>query len=151
MQDPQILPICRGPLLLDQRVIGHAELARGKQLLPIPVLCEGPRLPHQPVDHVPVVDPMPIPTAQPWQTLDQLLRVPHFQVLHEQAHLDTLADQPARHRVAVAAHVNQAPRIDPCPQPLARLQTPRRQRPQHRLLRRQPLAPPRVELSQQMP
>ena len=151
MQDPQILPIRRSPLLLDQRVIGHAEMARGKQLLAIPVLRERPWLAHQPVDHVSVVDPMPIAAAEPGQTLHQVLRVPNFQVLHEHAHLDTLADQPARHRVAIAAHVNQAARIDPGPQPLARLQTPRRQRPQHRPLLCQPLTPPGVELDQQPP
>jgi len=129
VQDPQILPIGIRRLVGPQGVVGHAEVARREQLLTVTIAGKGARLTHQPVDDVPVVDAMLVTSAQARQTLDQLLGVPHLQVLDEQAHLDLLADQPAGHRVAVAADVDQAALIDLRPQPLARLQPPRRQRP----------------------
>jgi len=129
VQDPQVLPVRRARLERRQVVVRQPEDARGEQLLAVAVLGERPRLAHQPVDDVPVVDALLVPAAQPRQHLDPLLAVPDLQVLDEQPHLDRLADQPAGHRVAVAADVDQAALIDLRPQPLARLQPPRRQRP----------------------
>jgi hypothetical protein len=71
-------------------------------------------------------------------------------VLDEQPHLDGLADQPAGHRVAVAADVDQAALIDLHAQPLACLQSPRRQRTQHGDLLGQPRPPAGVELLQDL-
>jgi hypothetical protein len=71
-------------------------------------------------------------------------------VLDEQLHLDVLADEPAGHRVAVAADVNQAALVHLHTQPLARLQPPRRQRSQHRHLFGQPRPPAGVELLQDL-
>jgi hypothetical protein len=92
VQDAQILPVCFRRALLDQGVVGHAEMARRKEFLPVTVLGEGARLAHQPVDHMPVVDALPVPPPQPRQMLNQLLRVPHFQVLHVEANFHFLAD-----------------------------------------------------------
>ena len=150
VQDPQVLPVRRARLGRHQLVIGQPEDARGEQLLAVAVLGERPRLAHQPVDDVPVVDALPVPTAQPGQHLDPLLAVPDLQVLDEQPHLDGLADQPAGHRVAVAADVDQAALIDLRPQPLARFQPPRRQWSQHRHLLGQPCPPSGVELLQDL-
>jgi hypothetical protein len=86
-----------------------------------------------------------VAAAQPRQTLDPLLRVPHFQVLRVQPHLDLLADQPARHHVAVPLHVNHASLVYATLQASARFQTPRRQRTQHRQLLGETLPPTRVE------
>jgi hypothetical protein len=61
-----------------------------------------------------------------------------------------LADQSAGHGVTVAADVDQATLIDLHAQPLARLQPPRRQRPQHRQLLGQPRPPARIELLQDL-
>ena len=99
---------------------------------------------------MPVVDAVLVPAPQPGQHLDPLLPVPDLQVLDEQPHLDRLADQPTGHRVAVAADVNQAALIDLHAQPLARLQPPHRQRPQHGDLLGQPRPPPGVELLQDL-
>jgi hypothetical protein len=151
VQDPQVLLVGRAGLGSRQRVVGPPEGARREQLLPVAVLGERPRLAHQPVDDVAVVHPALAPPAQPRQHLDPPLGVPDLQVLDEQPHLHLLADQPAGHRVAVAADVDQAALVHPRPQPLARLEPPRRQGPQHRHLLRQPRPPAGVQLRQQLP
>ena len=40
---------------------------------------------------------MLVAATQPWQTLDELLGVPHLQVIDQDADLDTLPDQSAIH------------------------------------------------------
>jgi hypothetical protein len=89
---------------------------------------------------------MLISAPQPRQTLDELLRVPHFQVLRVQPYLHLLADQPARHHVAVPLHVNQAALVHATLQASTRFQAPRRQRSQHCHFLRQPLTTTGVEL-----
>jgi hypothetical protein len=149
VQQTEVFPVRLGHVLGYQRVIGHAEHARGKQLLPIAVLGERSRLPHQPVNDVPIVHPLLASAPQPRLPLDQLLRVPHLHLLGIQADLDVLADQPARHRVTIALHVNQAALVHTTTSPLARFQPPSRQGPQHGQLFRQPGTPAGVELFRQ--
>jgi len=150
VQDPQILPIGIRRLVGPQGVVGHAEVARREQLLAVTGAGKGARLTHQPVDDVPVVDAMLVTPPQARQTLDQLLGVPHLQVLDEQAHLDLLADQPAGHRVAVAIDGNQAATIHAGPHPLARFQAPGRQRPQPHALLGQAFPTAGIELRQHL-
>jgi hypothetical protein len=137
-------------LLRAQHVVGQAEATARKQLLAIAIVGKGTRLAHQPVDDMPVVDALLAPTVQPRQPFDLPLAVPDFQHLGVQPHLDPLADEPAGHRVDVAGHMNRAPRIDPDPQPLARLQPPRRQRPQHRQLLGQTRLPAGIQLGEHL-
>lgn len=148
VQDLQIFPVCGGASL-HQGVVSHAKLARREQLLAIPIVRERSRLPHQPVDDVPIVDALLVPAAQTRLTLHQLLRVPHLDLFHVQAHLDALADQTARHRIRVAAHVDRAPAVHSRQHPLACLQPPGRQTPQHLHFLRQPLSSTGVELLHQ--
>jgi hypothetical protein len=98
---------------------------------------------------VPIVHPLLAPATQPRLPLDQLLRVPHLHLLGIQANLDVLADQPARHRVTIPLHVNQAALVHATTSSLTRFQPPRRQGPQHGHLLRQPWTPPGVELFRQ--
>jgi len=149
VQNPQVLLVRVHRLLAEQRVVGHAEVARWEQFLPVAVVRERARLPHQPVDDVPVVDAVLVPATQTRQALDELLGVPHFQVFHVQPYFDQLADQSARHRVTVPLDVNETAGIDARLQTLARLQSPRRQAPQLGSLLHQPLPPTRVELVEQ--
>jgi hypothetical protein len=100
---------------------------------------------------MPVVDPMLVTSAQPRQPFHHPLPVPHFHMLHEQTHLDPLADQTARHRIGVAVYVNQAAAVHPHPRTLARFQPPLRQSPQHPQFLRQPRLTPRIQLRQQLP
>jgi hypothetical protein len=87
-----------------------------------------------------------VTATQARQALDQLLRVPHFQMFRIQAHVYLHADQPARHHVAVSLHVNQAALVHATLQTSARFQASRRQRTQHRHFLRQPLTATGVEL-----
>lgn len=146
VQQPRILLVRPGRVLGRQRVVSQAKSARRKQLLPIAILGKRSRLPHQPVDDVPIVDPVLVPAPQPRHSLDQLLGIPDFQVLGIQPGFDLLADQPARHRVAVALHVDQTPLVHATGLPPARFQPTRRQRPQHRQFLGQSRTPPGVEL-----
>jgi hypothetical protein len=106
VQDAQVLPGRTLRLLLDQPVVGQAKAAGGEQVVAVAVVGERPRLAHQPVDDVPVGDPVLAPAAQPRQALDQALGVPDLDVAAVQARLDPFPDQPAGHRVRVAADVD---------------------------------------------
>jgi hypothetical protein len=59
------------------------------------------RLTHQPVDHVSVIDAVLEITAQSWQLLHALLRVPHLQMISVHANVNAFANQPTVHRVDV--------------------------------------------------
>ena len=149
VQDLQILPGRLLRLLLPQAVVGHPEAARREQVVAVAVVGERPRLAHQPVDDVPVLDAVLAPAAQPRQPFDLLLRVPHLQVVGVDADLDPLADQPADHRVGVAADVDGAATIDAHRHSLAGVQTLRRQRPQHGCLLLEAPEPAPVALGEQ--
>jgi hypothetical protein len=151
VQDPYIL--LGRPLrpLRPQGVVGHAEAAAGEQVGLVAVVGERPRLTHQPVDDVPVVDPVLAPTPQPRQRFHRPLGVPDLDPLGVQPGLHPLADQPTRYRVGVALHPDGAACLHPHPQPLARLQPPGGKRPQHGQLLGQPGLPPGVTLAEHLP
>lgn len=151
MQDPQVLLGRPFRLPLRQQVVGQAEAAAGEQVRPVTVGGEGPRLAHQPVDDVPVLDLVLAPPPQPGQALDLLLAVPNLDALGVQAGLHPLTDQPAGHRVNVPFHPDGTARLHPYPQPLSCLQTAVRQRPQHGHLLGQASLPPGVEPGEQLP
>jgi hypothetical protein len=149
-EQPQVLPV--GPVRhpRPQHVVGDAERGRREQVVAVPVRRERTRLADQPVDHVPVVDPVLAAAPQPRHPLHQLLRVPHLHVLGVQPHLDPLADQPARHRVRVPADVDRAPRVHPHLDPARRLEPTRRQRTQVLHLPGLLLPAVRVQLAEQV-
>jgi len=150
VQDPQILAVGHRWRLRPQRIIGHAEVARGEQLLPIAVVGERSGLARQPIDDVPVIDAMLVTATQPRQAFHHLLRVPHLEVLHEEADFDPLSDESAGHGVAVAVDVDQAAAINPRPYALARLQTPGRHGLKPRSLFGESRTPAGIELLQQL-
>ena len=121
MENAQVLLRCPQRLLLDQQIVGQAEAAGGEQLGPVAVVGERPRLPHQPVDDVPILDAVLAPAPQPGEPLDAALGVPDLDLLRVDARLDPLADQPARHRIGVPRDVDGAAVVDPHLPPLARL------------------------------
>jgi len=134
VQDLQVVAVRPRRLRLAQQVVRQAEPARGEEFVPVAVVGERPRLADQGVDHVPVVDVPPAAPPQPRQRLHQLLAVPHLQVFQVNPHFDPLADQAAVHRVHVVLHADHAAAVHRHGQAPARLQAPRRQRPQQRLL-----------------
>jgi hypothetical protein len=138
MQNPQVFLVRPRRLLLAQHVVGHAEVAAGKQIRTVAIVGECPGLADQPVDDVPIVDAMLATSTQAWQLLDQLLGVPHFDALGVQTGVHPFADQPAGHRVDVGLHFDDAAGFHAHTQPLARLQSLTRQRPQQRHFLGQP-------------
>lgn len=151
LQDPQVLlgrPL-RPPL--QEQVVGHAEAAGGEQVGPVAVVGERPRLAEEPVDDVAVRDAVLAPSPQPGQILHPLLGVEDLDPLGVQAGLDPLTDQPAGHRVDVALHPDGTARLHPHLQPLARLQTMPRQRPQQGTFLGQAGGSAGVLLAEQLP
>ncbi len=149
VQNPQVLLVRPRRLALAQHVVGHAKVAAGKQILTVAIVGERPGLADQPVDDVPIVDAMLAASTQAWQPLHQLLGVPHFDALGVQAGVHPFADQPACHRVDVVLHLDDAARFHAHTQPLARLQSMTRQRPQERHFLGQPDGPTGVLLPAQ--
>jgi len=151
VQDPQVLLDRTLGVLLHQPVIGQAEAAGREQLLAVAIAGERPRFAHQPVDDVAVGDPVLAPAAQPRQALDQALGVPDFDVVGVQPGLHPLPDQPAGHRVGVAADVDGAPGIHPHPDAPAGVEALPRQRPQQGQFLDQPRLPASIPLGEQLP
>ena len=100
---------------------------------------------------MPVHDPVLTAAAQTRHPLRQLLRVPHLHVLGVETHLDPLADQPARHRVRVAADADGTPRIHLRLDAARRLEPSRRQRTQVFHLQGLLLNAVGVQLAEQIP
>jgi len=143
-EDLQVLPGRPAGAVPLQGVVGHPEPAGGEHRVAVAVLLERPRLAHQPVDHVAVLDLVLAPAPQPRQLVHPTGPVPDLHSFGPDVDLDPLTDQPARHRVDVPADVDRAPRVDPDRDSPAHLQPPQRQRRQHGLLLGEPLAAVRV-------
>jgi hypothetical protein len=150
VQNAQVLPDRTLRLLLHQPVVDQAEAARREQLVAVAIAGERSRLTHQPVDDVPVDDPLLAPATQTRQALDQALGVPDLDVVGVQAGLDPFPDQPAGHRVGVAADVNGAARIHAHAEALAGVEALPRQRPQQGQLLDQPRLPAPIPLGEQL-
>jgi hypothetical protein len=150
-EQPQVLPVRPVRHPLPQHVVGDPERRRREQVVPVPVRRERTRLADQPVDHVPVGDPVLTAAPQARHPLHHLLRVPHLHVLGVQPDLDPLADQPAGHRVRVPPHVDCAPRIHPRLDAACRLEPTRRQRTQVLHLLGLLRTSIRVQLAEQIP
>lgn len=130
VQDPQVLLDGTLGVLLDQPVIDQAEAAGREQLLAVAVAGQRPRLTHQPVDDMPVVDAMLAPSTQSRQAFHKLLGVADLKVIGVHTRLDPLADQATGHRVGVAADMDGAAAIDTHRHAFASVQALGRQRPQ---------------------
>jgi hypothetical protein len=151
VQDAQVLLGRPLRLLLDQPVIDEAEATGGEQVVAVAVVGKRSWLAYQPVDDVPVVDAVVAPAPQARQALDLPLGIPDFDVVDVQTRLDPFPNQPACHRVGVARDVDGAAGIDPHAPALARLDPPRRERPQQGHLLGQTLLASRVQLGEQLP
>jgi hypothetical protein len=126
MQQPHVFPVRTPCLLRTQRVVSPPIRHTRIQVLAVQIPRERPRLPHQPVDHVPIVDPVLRLATQPFHRLHQCARVPHLDHLGTQTRLDPLPTQPRWHRVGVLLHLDRRPLTHPHPLTLQRLQPTRR-------------------------
>jgi hypothetical protein len=141
-----VLLVGASRLLSHQRVIGAPIGQRRVQLFAIHVAGKRPGLPHQPVDDVPVVDPVLVLAPQTRQTLHQFLGIPDLDLLQADPRLHLQADQPRRHRVGVVLHLDGAAPTHTHTLPFQRLQAPGRQRPQARHLLGDLCRPARIAL-----
>ena len=143
-QDPYVLPVRTLRLPRQQRVIRPPVRQRRVQVLAVHVTGERPRLAHQPVDHVAIIDAVLRLPTQAFHRLHLRTRVPHLDHLGTNARLDPLPQQARRHRVNVLLHLDRAALAHPHPLTFQRLQPTLRQRAQARLLRRELLPSPGV-------
>ena len=91
------------------------------------------------------------PAPQPRQPLDQALGVPHLDVVGVQTRLHPFADQPAGHRVGVAADMDRAAAVHPHADALGGVEALPRERPQQAQLLDQSRPPALVPLGDQLP
>jgi hypothetical protein len=98
--------------LFAKAVVGQAEPRGREQIVPVSVVCERSRLPHQRVDHMPVMHRVLVPTDQSRKCVGEFVRVPDLHAVGEEPSFHPLADQSAMHRVGTAVNVDQASRID---------------------------------------
>jgi hypothetical protein len=106
LQHPQVLTIGAARIVRLQRVVGTPKRQRRVQIRAIHVTRERPRLAHQPVNHVPIVDPMLRHATQTFHGLHQRTRVPHRNRLGADARFHLFTPQPRRHRVRVLLHLH---------------------------------------------
>lgn len=76
---------------------------------------------------MPIVHRVPLPTHQPWQRVDELVRIPNLNAVGKQSGLDRFPNQSTVHRVHIAMDANQAARIDTAGHLQTRRQSRRRQ------------------------
>lgn len=98
-------------VLVAQPVVGHAEPARGEEILAIAVMGERSRLADQRVDDVAILDLVLVPADQPRQRVHESIRIPHLDAIRVKSSFDLLADEATVDRVGVAMNVNQTARI----------------------------------------
>ena len=97
VQDLHILPTGTIGLPLQQGIVGHAETAGWKQIGLVAILGKRPRLAHQPVDHVTVIDAMLGAAPQPRHLEHEILPIPHLHDLGRHPCLHPFADQTRRY------------------------------------------------------
>ena len=98
--------------LFSEPVISQAEPCGREQILAVRIVRERSRLPHQRVDHVPVMHRVLVPTDQSRQRVSKFVRVPDLHAVGEESSFHPLADQSAMHRVGAAVNVDETSRID---------------------------------------
>lgn len=111
-----------------QRIVGHTEVARGKQVLMILIVLERTGLADQRVDHVAVVDRVLAAAGQPRHPLHFGARVEHLEVVGVDHDVHFVTDQSAGNRIRVPLHLNRAAAVNGDPAyPLPVIELARRQ------------------------
>lgn len=152
LQDPQILADTDGRRVFRaQPIVGLTKTAVGEQILTVAIILKRPRLAHQLIDDVPVVDRMLVTTHQTRQRVHTASGVPDFHTIGVQSGLHFFADQAAVDRVGVAVNVNHASRPHGDRQTQAAVQSLLGKRLQHGQLLQVTLPARRIALVQQVP
>jgi len=95
-------------VISQQPIVGDAKMARGKHVRVILIVRKRPWLPHQRVDHVPVIDGVLAVASQTRHLLNLAPRPPDFDSLGVDHHINFHADQPTGDRVRIAFDLNRA-------------------------------------------
>lgn len=124
-----------------EAVVGQAEPRGREQIVAVGVVRERSRLPHQRVDHVPVMHRVLVSTDQPRQRVNEFVRVPDLHAVGMKPSFHPLTNQSAMHRVGAAVNVDHASRIDATTHLEATRQTHSGQFPQRRDLFGEAISP----------
>jgi hypothetical protein len=151
VQQPHVFPVRTLRLLRLQRVIRPTKRHTRVQFLAVHVPRKCSRLSHQPVDHMPIVDPVLALTPQTLHRLHPRPGVPHLDLVRTDPRFHFFTNQPRRHRVRVLLHLDRAPLAHTHPRSLQRLQPLRRQRTKPPLLLPKLLPAPHVPPRHQSP
>jgi hypothetical protein len=95
-----------------QIVPRHPKAAAGKHLFAVSVVGERPRLSHERIDDVPIVDRRQMLADQPRHRLNQMSVMSHRNRFGTDAQIDQLPDQPTGDRVGIRPHQNRAAGAD---------------------------------------
>lgn len=137
-------------VIAQQPIVGDAKMARGKHVRVILIVLQGAGLPHQRVDHVPVIDGVLAVADQPRHPLNETSRPPDFDLVGVDHHVDLHADQPAGNRVRITFDLNRAAAMHlDSTDALPVIELARRQLAQARLLLGELVGPPRIPLVDQ--
>ena len=144
VQHAHVLSIRTPRRLLYQGVVAAPIRQTQVQVLAINVARKRSRLSYQPVDDMPIVDPVLRLATQSFHPLHPLAGIPHLDLLHANARLDPFPTQPRRHRVCVLLHLDRRALAHPHTLTFACLQPTLGQWSQTHLLLGKPARPARV-------
>lgn len=149
LQNLQVFPgSLTGTVLAQQVVVGHAKVTRGEHVGMILVVLQGPRLAHQRLDHMSVVDRVFAIAQQARHGLNSLTRAPDFNLVGVDDHIDLHANQTTGHRVRVPLHLNRTAAVDlDIAHAVPMVEFARRQLAQAMLLFAKLIGPPRVSFA----
>ena len=109
LQDPEVLDVGALAVCPHQGIVRTAERHRRIEVFAIAVPGEGAWFPHQPADHMPVVDAMLVLAPQARHRLHEVIAIANLDDIRVHARVDGVADQLRRHRVRPMRHANRAP------------------------------------------
>ena len=138
-------------VLAMERIVSHAKRTAWEQILFVTVVRKGPRLTHQPVDDVAILDPVLVLSPKARQLLDLPLRIPYFQAIGVDPNLDLLPNQATMDRIGVLENPNRTGSSHRALHSAKILQPRRGQAAQDRQLLSKTVTPPGIELIQQLP
>jgi len=103
-------------------IIGQTEIAAGKHLFPVAVVLERPRLTFQLVNHMPVIDEMPVFPTQAGKSVHAFLGIEKIKMFGKKMNLYGFTDKSTLYRVNVVVDTDGAAGSDADGEALAAFQ-----------------------------
>ena len=101
-----------GRVGLVQHVVRDAKLAGGKHLFAEAIVGKGPRLTHQRINHMAVINRKAFLAKETRHRLHKVILISHQNRFSLDSHVNFPTDQPAGDRVSVGAYLNRAAAVD---------------------------------------